>query len=197
MALTDGHEPVRLEIDPPETLDNWRAIGQWVLAIPHLLIAEVLGNLAGVVWIISLFAILFTGTIPDGLYNLQVMTLRYRVRAYAYAGFLHTQYPPFTFPMTAADPGDTPVRLSVERPATFHRWLPLVKWFLAIPHYVVMVAVGIAVFVVYVVAFFAVLFTGRWPLAIRTFVIGYAKYTVRVTAYVLLLRDEYPSFRIG
>jgi hypothetical protein len=72
--------------------------------------------------------------------------------------------------------------------------MPLVKWLLAIPHYIVLIFLGIGVVFVVILSFFVVLFTGKWPESFRSFVIGTQRWSVRVGAYVLFLRDEYPPF---
>jgi hypothetical protein len=72
----------------------------------------------------------------------------------------------------------------------------LVKWLLAIPHFIVLTFLGIAAFVVEIIAFFAVIFTGRWPAGMRDFVVGVVRWSTRVNAYVLFLTDEYPPFSL-
>ena len=79
-----------------------------------------------------------------------------------------------------------------------NRWLPLVKWLLAIPHFIVLVFLWIAAFFVVVVAWFAILFTGRYPRGLFDFVVGVGRWTNRVTAYaIVLVTDEYPPFRLA
>ena len=188
--------PVELELDAPEKIENWRPLVQWILAIPHLFIANVLRSVSGVLAVVSFFAILFTEKIPDGIYNFQVMILRYQNRVNFYAGFMHDRYPKFDFTPSAADPGGEPVRVSVQPQGTLNRWLPLVKWFLAIPHYVMLVIYGIAAVVLWIVNLFIILFTGKWNREHRNFLVKYSRYLLRVEVYVLLLRDEYPSFSL-
>ena len=82
--------------------------------------------------------------------------------------------------------------------AELNRWLPLVKWFLAIPHYIVLFFLNIAAFVVVVIAWFAILFTGRYPRSLFTFVEGVMRWQNRVVAYAfLLVTDAYPPFRLS
>jgi Domain of unknown function (DUF4389) len=79
-----------------------------------------------------------------------------------------------------------------------NRWLPLVKWFLAIPHYVVLVFLGIGSIVAVVIAWFAILFTGRYPRGLFDFVEGVYRWTIRVQAYAIVVAtDQYPPFRLG
>jgi hypothetical protein len=89
-----------------------------------------------------------------------------------------------------------PVHLDVEAETEYSRFLPLVKWLLAIPHYIVLFFLGIAVGVVALISFFAVLFTGRYPPGMFDFMVGVHRWGVRVAAYVYLMVDEYPPFTL-
>jgi hypothetical protein len=83
-------------------------------------------------------------------------------------------------------------------PAAVNRWLPLVKWLLAIPHYIVLVFLYLAALVVIVIAWFAILFTGRFPRSMFEFLEGVGRWHTRVGAYAfLLVTDEYPPFRLS
>ena len=78
-----------------------------------------------------------------------------------------------------------------------NRWMPLVKWFLAIPHYFVLIFLWIAAFFVVIIAWFAILFTGRYPRGMFGFVEGVLRWSVRVTAYAIVLyTDDYPPFSL-
>jgi hypothetical protein len=189
-------EPVVLEVDAPEQITNWRPLVQWLLAIPHLLITNALQSVSGVLAIVSFFAILFTGKIPEGIINFQVMILRYQTRVHAYVIFMHEQYPQFDFTPSTNDPGGDRVRVSVQPQADLNRWLPLVKWFLAIPHYVMIVIYGIAAVVLLIVNVFIVLFTGKWNPQHRAFIVKFMRYVLKVEVYILMLRDDYPSFTL-
>jgi hypothetical protein len=89
-----------------------------------------------------------------------------------------------------------PVRLEIAYPQELNRWLPLVKWLLAIPHYFVLFFVFIGVFFVAIWAFFAVLFTGRWPRGAFDYLVGSYRWTTRVIAYTHLMTDAYPPFSL-
>ena len=93
----DPNYPVRVHIDYPEHIDNWRPLVQWLLAIPYLIVASVLLWLTGVLGIIAFFTILFTKQIPRGVFDLMVPGLRWQVRGNSYAYFLTDRYPPFTW----------------------------------------------------------------------------------------------------
>ena len=190
--------PATFTFEPPEKVANWRPLVQWLLAIPHLLVVYVLGAVSEVVGLISWFIILFTGSLPEGLANLQVMYLRYTTRTYTYAGFLREEYPPFSFQTTATDPGDDPrVRVDVATELEQRNRVTVAfRIFLVIPQFIVLFVLGIAAAVVLLIAFFAVLFTGRWPDGLRDFVVKVLRWNIRVQAYFLLLVDGYPPFAL-
>ena len=96
----------------------------------------------------------------------------------------------------AAQGSTYPLRYDVEYPEQLSRWLIFVKWLLAIPHYIVLLFLGIAALFVWVSAFFVILFTKRYPRGLFDFSVGYTRWEVRVNAYTGLLRDEYPPFSL-
>ncbi len=198
MQPISGSYPATFTFDPPEKLANWRAIANWILAIPHFVVLYVLGIVSEVVALISWFVIVFTGKLPDGMANIQAMYLRYWMRTSLYAGFLMDEYPPFTFATTPADPGDYP-RLRVDFQPELenrNRVTAAFRIFLVLPHFIVLAVLGIAAWVAWVIAFFAVLFTGKWPEGLRNFVLGVVRWSLRVQAYFLLLTDVYPPFSL-
>ena len=197
MAMAAAY-PAQLELDADVRIARWRPLVQWLLAIPHLVVAAALSWLRGILIFISFFTVLFTKEIPRPLYDLIVMTLRYEWRAASYAMFLHEDYPPFDFEPTAVDNGAEPhARVTVTYPDDLNRWLPLVKWLLAFPHYVVLALLLIAAVFAGLVAFFAVIITGAFPLGLRDFLVGVSRYNLRLQAYVGLLTDRYPPFSLS
>ena len=104
--------------------------------------------------------------------------------------------PPHSPPARSRAP-TTRSTFDAERQAEYHRFLPLVKWLLAIPHYIALIFVGIAALFALIGAFFAVLFTGNWPRGLFDFIAGTLRWGYRVSAYVLLLTDEYPPFSLA
>jgi hypothetical protein len=114
MQASSAPYPATFTFDPPEKIANWRPLVHWLLAIPHFVVVYLLNIVSEVIGIVSWFIILFTGALPEGLANLQVLFIRYSVRTYVYAGFQKEEYPPFTFETTPADPGDDPrVRVDI------------------------------------------------------------------------------------
>jgi hypothetical protein len=199
MQAMSAPYPASYTFDPPEKVANWRPLVNWILAIPHFIVLSALNHLSQVVSVLSWFAILFTGKLPPGFANLQAMNLRYSTRAFAFAAFLHEEYPPFTFDTTPADPGDDPrVRVDLAPELENRNRLTVAfRLILAIPQLIVLALLAIAAVVVIVIGLFAVLFTGRWPKGLRDFVTGAFRWSIRVEAYLALLTDQYPPFNLS
>lgn len=189
--------PADLRVEAPLEVANWRPLVQWLLGIPHLIVASILSDVAGVLAFISWFIILFTGRLPQGIADFQCMILRYEARAYSYALWLREGYPPFEFPLSADDPGTDPVRVDLQPQLEDRNRLTVGLRFLwIIPIALFTAVVGIVAFFAVVIAFFAVLFTGRWPEGIHRFVVNAARLLLRVNAYGRLLVDDYPPFAL-
>ena len=190
--------PAQLGFEGGLHIARWRPLVQWLLAIPQLLISYALGQVRNVLVLISLFSVLFTKRIPRSLFDMIAMTYRYEWRATSYALFMHEDYPPFDFELSSEDDGVEPhTTLRLSYPDELERWKPLYKWFLAIPQYVVLVGLFIAGCLGVVAGFFAVVFTGEYPQGIRDFLVNAYRYALRVEAYVGLLTDRYPPFRLA
>src|SRR4051794_41405680 len=137
--------PAQLEFNGDEHIAPWRPLVQWLLGIPQLLIANALSSLRSILTLISFFSVLFTKKIPRPLFDVIAMTYRYEWRAMSYALFLHEDYPPFDFDLASEDDGVEPhTKLAIVYPEHLKRWAPLYKWFLAIPHYIVLLFLFLA-----------------------------------------------------
>ena len=189
--------PASLQIDTPERIANWRPLVQWLLAIPHFVVLGVLGTVSTVVVIVAWFAVVLTGRLPAGIAGLQAMYLRYSIVVNAYASFLTTQYPPFDFDTSPADPGGSQASANFS-PALEgrNRLTVLFRAITLIPAYIYTALISIVGMVCLVLGFFAVLFSGRWPAGLRRMVVGAQTVGLRFSAYGLLLTDEYPPFSI-
>jgi hypothetical protein len=99
-------------------------------------------------------------------------------------------------PLASSAELDYPLRLDVDHQEQYSRFLPLVKWLLVIPHYIVLFVLGIGAFFAIVVSWFAVLITGRYPRGLWNFVTGVLRWNTRVTAYAYLMVDPYPPFSL-
>lgn len=189
MSAAEAEYPLQLEIAYPEGENRFMILVRWLLAIPHLIIVQLLGYAAGVLLIIAFFAILFTRKYPEGMFRFSAGIQRWTQNAYAYILF-HNRYPPFSW-----DEGQyPPVQYTIERREQYNRWLPLIKWLLVIPHLIVLFFLGIVAFLAWVFTFFAVLITGRYPRGAFDFIVGTARWNARAMAYFMLMVDEYPPF---
>lgn len=189
--------PVDLQLDAAPEVANWRPLVHWILAIPHLIIANVLDNVANALAFVSWFIIVFTGRLPDGIARFQCMILRYEARAYSYVLWLREPYPPFEFELLAADPGTDPIRVDISPQLEDRNRLTVglrIIWI--IPIAIFTFIVGIGAFFAIVAGFFAVLFTGHWPDGIRRFIVNTARLVLRVSVYGRLLVDDYPPFAL-
>jgi hypothetical protein len=192
-ATGGGDYPVRFDVEYPEGLSRWKIFLKWLFAIPHFIIVVLLINVAGILQIIAFFAILFTKRWPRGLFDFTVQIYRWAANVSAYALFLlRDEYPPFS-----GDAGEYPVMLEVDYDENLSRWQIFVKWLLAIPHYIVLLFLLVAVNVTVFIAFFAILFTGRYPRGLFDFAVGTMRWYIRVNAYAhWLMTDRYPPFSL-
>ena len=195
--------PVTFDVQYPEKLSRLLLLlksflGWLYVGIPHGIILYVYGILTNLVTLIAFFAILITGRYPLGLFNFVVGYYRWGARVTAYLSLMTDKYPPFST-TTAMWQSADPVTLEVLYPERLSRWRVLLKLFLGwlyvgIPHGFVLFFYGIAVLVVLFVAWWAILFTSRFPLGLFNFVVRYFRWSARVQVYLALLRDEYPPF---
>ncbi len=136
--------------------------------------------------------LLFRHKYPRWWFDWNLALTRFSTRVSAYLALLGDEYP--------STDEDQAVHIDIPYPDAEHelnRWLPLVKWFLAIPHFIVLSLLLIAVLVCVVIAWFAILFTGRYPRSLFDFVVGVFRWCLRVDAYALLLTtDQYPPFSL-
>ena len=188
---------VQLSVDVDDKIANWRPLVHWLLAIPHLIMLSVLGVIVYVVGLIVWFAVLFTKKSPPGLSALIAMFLRYSERTNSYVLCMHQQYPGFEFDTTLEDPGGYPTSLTLRTDDEMNRWLVFVKFILLIPHMIVLAFIGFVEMFVLFAAFFAVLFTGRWPEGMARFVNGVRLWNLRVSWYILYQTDQYPPFSLS
>lgn len=200
--VVSGAFPLTFKAELIEPLSPALWLVKWFLLIPHFVVLPFLWAGLAVSWLLSLFAILFTGRYPRGLfdYNVGVMRWSWRVAFYSYDALATDQYPPFSLKA-----GGYPADLDVRYPERLSPGLALVKWWLlAIPHYIIIgVFQGGAGFyefgLGFILSLFAavtLLFTGKYPKDIFRLLVGINRWTFRVFAYVALMTDEYPPFRL-
>jgi hypothetical protein len=202
--------PIRYSVDYPDRdLNRVTTFFRLFTAIPILI---VLGSVDGATWQWSydnatvvaagaggllffgpLLLILFRQKYPRWWFDWNLELLRFSNRVGVYLGLMDDRYP-------STDEHQA-VHLDIDYPETqreLNRWLPLVKWLLAIPHYIVLFFLFIAAFFVVVIAWFAILFTGRYPRSLFDFLVGVGRWQNRVTGYAfLLVTDRYPPFGLA
>lgn len=179
--------PVRLEADYPQRLSRLTTFFRLILAIPVLVVLSLLGQ--GLIWVYWI-AVLVRGRPVRWLFDANVAIQRFTLRAYAYFLLLTDRYPPFD--------GEWQVRYEVDCPERLSRWrLVIWKTVTVIPHFVVLGFVFVGVLVVVILAWFAILFTGRYPRGMHSFVAGSLRWSARASAYWMSLTDEFPSFSLS
>src|SRR5437016_7970821 len=198
--------PVQFDVDfPSRPLDRLSTAFRLLLAIPIVIVITmltgetlrdndrtdtiVIGGAA--VFLPLVLMILFRQKYPRWWFDWNLNLLRFSNRVTAYLALLDDQYP--------STDEEQAVHLNLPYPDArqLNRWLPLVKWFLAIPHYVVLFFLVIGAVVAVIIAWFAILFTGRYPRGLFDYVVGVIRWSNRVTGYAMVLvTDEYPPFSL-
>ena len=167
--------------------------GTWQWTSPNHNTTVVAAGAGGLLFFAPLLMILFRRKYPRWWFDWNLELQRFSNRVLAYIALMDDRYP-------STDDHQS-VRLNYAYPdaaVDLNRWLPLVKWLLAIPHLIVLFFLAIGAFVVVIVAWFAILFTGRYPRGMFDFVEGVIRWQNRVNAYAfVLVTDEYPPFRLG
>ena len=203
--------PVRLSVEYPDReLNRLTTAFRLIVAIPILIVAATLGGnestyrtgehgwgiagaTGGLLFLPPLLMILFRQKYPRWWFDWNLELLRFSNRIGVYLALMNDSYPStdehqavaLDFPYPDAKQG-------------LNRWLPLVKWLLAIPHYILLVFLWVAAVVSVIIAWFAILFTGRYPRGLFDFVLGVFRWTNRVVGYAfILVTDEYPPFRLN
>ena len=207
----------RLDIDYPERLDRVTTFFRLLWAIPILIIVSLIsatggetvtvitetgetvskvtrsgGGIAGGLAVATALMIVFRRKYPRWWFDFAREFARFGTRVAAYMALLTDKYP------STVD--EQSVHLDIDYPDAeqdLNQWLPLVKWFLAIPHYIVLAVLFVVAVIVVFIAWLAILFTGRYPRGLFDFVVGVGRWSLRVEAYAfLLVTDEYPPFSL-
>jgi hypothetical protein len=201
--------PVQFGVEYPDReLDRLTTGFRVIVAIPILIVAAAVGGhewagygpgrgiaagTGGLLFLPPLLMVVFRQKYPRWWYDWNLELLRFSNRIAAYLALMDDRYP-------STDERQS-VTLDLPYPDAkqeLNRWLPLVKWLLAIPHYVLLVFLTIAAVVAVVIAWFAILFTGRYPRGLFDFVLGVLRWGNRVIAYAfVLVTDQYPPFRLS
>ncbi|MFZ2625575.1 MAG: DUF4389 domain-containing protein [Propionibacterium sp.] len=214
----DLHYPARLQVDYPDHLDRVTSFFRllWIIPIAIVLSAlsgtatstvkvvnetgrvisrstDTAGGIAAGLFFATLLMIVFRERYPRWWFDFAWQLQRFSARVSAYAALLTDRYP--------STEDEQSVHLDLDYPDVrrdLNRWLPLVKWFLVIPHVVVLVFLSIGAVLAVIIAWFAILFTGRYPRGLFNYVVGVGRWGLRVNAYAgLLITDRYPPFRLS
>ena len=204
--------PARLEVDYAVQYNRVTTLFRIVLIIPIAIVYGVLtagttqtvydesgqtvsstsGGIAAGLFLATLLMILFRQRYPRWWFDFALELARFGTRIGAYFALLTDQYP--------STVEEQSVHLELDYPDAerdLNRWLPLVKWLLAIPHFFVLIFLSVGAFFAVVIAWFAILFTGRYPRGLFDFVVGVGRWWLRVEAYAfLLVTDRYPPFSL-
>jgi hypothetical protein len=199
--------PVQFDVDfPSRPLDRLSTAFRFIVAIPILILLTMLsgewfrdGNnetntlvIGGAaVFLPLVLMIVFRQKYPRWWFDWNLNLLRFSSRVSAYLALLDDRYP--------STDEDQAVHLDFPYPDArqLNRWLPLIKWFLAIPHYVLLVFLGLAAVIAVIAAWFAILFTATYPRGLFDFVVGVLRWSNRVNGYAFaLVTDQYPPFSL-
>jgi hypothetical protein len=198
--------PVNLAVDYEEADRNRLTVAFRIFTvIPIVIVASLVGTgsinygygssfgAGGVLFLPTVLMLLFRTKYPAWWFDFNLNLVRFGNRVFAYLFLLRDEYP--------STDEEQAVHVQLPDPqggTSLNRWLPLVKWFLAIPHYIVLLFLYIAALVLSLIGWFVVLFTGRYPRSFHDFVVGILRWSVRVQAYAfVLVTDRYPPFRLG
>jgi hypothetical protein len=205
MEPTPSGFPATLEVDYPDRdLDRLTTFFRLFAVLPVLVILALLGGgisgthrgvwiqTGGLVVLPTVLMLVFRQTYPRWWFEWNLALTKFTTRVSAYLALLDDAYP--------SPDDDQAVHLAIPYPDAAHdlnRWLPLVKWLLAIPHYVVLGFLAAAAVCCIIIAWFAILFTRRYPRSLFDFVVSVFRWSLRVSAYAFLLTtDRYPPFSL-
>ncbi len=214
---TAGPYAARLDVDYPESLDRMTTFFRLIWAIPIVVLVSLLssttgetvkvvdgagetvevlyrsgGGIVGGLFVATALMIAVRQKYPRWWFDFTRELSRFTNRVGAYVALLTDTYPSTTDEQAVHLELDYP---DVER--DLNRWLPLVKWLLALPHYIVLAFLLVGAVVAVIIAWFAILFTGRYPRALFDYVVGVGRWALRVEAYAFfLLTDDYPPFSL-
>lgn len=208
----DSVYATRFDVDYPGQMDRMTTFFRLIWAIPIAILFGILtnagsgyhhvdeagramqssgGGIAAGLFVATVLMLVFRQKYPRWWFDFGVELARFSARVSAYIFLLTDRYP-------STDEAQS-VHLDADFPDTtrLSRWLPLVKWLLAIPHYIVLAVLALAVLLVTIIAWFAVLFTGNYPRGMFDFVVGVGRWWARVWGYAfLLVTDAYPPFSL-
>ncbi|MCH7642746.1 MAG: DUF4389 domain-containing protein [Chloroflexi bacterium] len=192
--MMDSGFPLQLRIDYPEEANRLTTLFRMFMAIPILIVASLITSSgAGLQIMAPLVMIVFRQKYPRWLFDWNLALTRFNTRVGTYLFLLRHEYP--------STDEEQAVHLDFAYPdvqGDLNRWLPLVKWLLAIPHYILLAFLLIGVAIAAVIAWFAILITGKMPRGLFDYIVGVMRYATRIQLYAFMLTtDVYPRFSIN
>ncbi len=193
--MTSSGFPLRLNIDYPEAPNRLTVLFRLIVSIPILIVAFAVGALqnSGTQILGPLLMIVFREKYPRWLFDWNLAMTRFTTRLWAYVFLITHEYP--------STDDEQSVHLDFEYPDVendLNRWLPLVKWFLAIPHIILAIILFALLLLASILTWFAILFTGHAPRGLFDFKVGVLRYGTRLSMYAFILTtDKYPPFSLN
>jgi hypothetical protein len=206
---SNNNYPATLTIDYPDKLDRFSSFFRIIFIIPIFVIFALISgpgtsrevndnvkyiyNAGGLIFLATVLMILFRQKYPKWWYDWNLALTKFSVRVFAYLLLLRSEYP--------STDEEQAVHIEIPYPdveKNLNRFLPLVKWFLAIPHYIVLAFLYVGVVFAVIIAWFVIVFTVKYPVGLFNFVVGVIRWSIRVDAYAFLLTtDKYPTFSLS
>jgi hypothetical protein len=168
---------------------------RWFLAIPNIVVLSLWGIMFEITTFLAWWAVMFTGTYPQGLYSFGVSYMRMSADSFAYLHYVTDEYPPWSG--NDAKANSYPVQYSIVYPGASSRVTVFFRIFLAIPAFIFAYLVYIAAAICVLLAWFAIMITGKYPQGLLSFVQGALRAYLRVLSYSTFLTDVYPPFSLS
>ena len=185
--------PVQYSVEYPESSSRLKALFRLILIMPIAVLYNLIYRISNLLFLPLILMLLFRKKYPRWWFDANLALAKFEARVGAYFFLLRDEYP--------STDEEQAVQLDIERPDAqndLNRFLPLIKWLLALPHWIIIAVLSIVFLIVTIIAWFAILITGKYPRPLFDFVVGYGRWAYRTVAYALLLTtDRYPPFRFG
>ena len=192
-TAAESSYPVQYSVEYPESSSRLKALFRLILIIPIAVIYILVSGINGTLFPALILMLLFRKKYPRWWFDVNLELARFEARVGAYFSLLRDEYP--------STDEQQAVQLDIDYPdaqTDLNRWLPLIKWLLALPHWIIIWILSYVYLIVLVISWIAIIITGRHPRGLFDFLVGYGRWAYRVVAYsILLTTDRYPPFRFG